>query len=263
MKKSTKFILLLFIVSIITTACGDTKKNEISIGVSPKPHKEIIELIKDDIEKEGYNLKIVEFTDYIKPNDAVEEGELDANFFQHEVYLKEFNKQRNFDLVSVGAVHIEPMGLYSNKIKNINDLGEGSTIAIPNDVTNGRRALLILEEAGLIKLDEKAGELATEKDIIANPLKLDILALDPAMIPKSLDDVDGAIINGNYALEIGLTIDKAIIAEEKDSPYANIVAVKSENKDDEKIKLLMKYLQSDKVKEAIERDYDNSIIPAF
>lgn len=264
MKKFTKFLLVLSILSLLVSGCGKkTNEKEISIGLSPRPHREIIEFIKDDLEKEGYTLKIVEFTDYIKPNDAVQEGELDANFFQHEVYLDEFNEQRNFDLVSAGAVHIEPMGLYSNKISAIDELKDGDTISIPNDVTNGRRALLILEKAGLIKIDEKAGALATEKDIVENPLNLTITPLEAAMIPKMLDDVDAAIINGNYALEADLTIDKAIISEEKDSPYANIIAVKSQNIDSEKTKTLMKVLQSDKVREFIETGFENSIIPGF
>lgn len=264
MKKITRLLVGLALVSLFITGCSKKdQEKEISIGLSPRPHREIIESIKGDLEAEGYSLKIVEFTDYIKPNDAVQEGELDANFFQHEVYLKEFNDQRKFDLVSVGGVHIEPMGLYSKDIEKIEDIKEGDSIAIPNDVTNGRRALLILEDAGLIKLDEKAGELATEKDIVENPLKLSITPLEAAMIPKMLDDVDAAIINGNYALEADLTLNDAILVEDKDSPYANIIAVKEENKNSEKIKILMKVLQSDKVRESIKNDYENSIIPAF
>lgn len=264
MKRFSKLIILSTILVLALTGCGKKGNDkEISIGVSPRPHREIIEFIKEDLEKEGYSLKIVEFTDYIKPNDALFEGDLDANFFQHEVYLDEFNQQRDFDLVSVADIHIEPMGLYSNTIDSIDELKEGDSIAIPNDVTNGNRALLILQEAGLVELDKDAGVLATEKDIVKNPLNLVITPLEAAMIPNMLDDVDAAIINGNYALEADFTLDMAILLEDKDSPYANIIAVKEENKDSDKTKALIKVLQTDKVREFIENGFDNSIIPGF
>ena len=194
-------------------------QNTIRIGVSPKPHKEIIELIQEDLEKEGINIEIVEFTDYIKPNLALAEGELDANFFQHEPYMNKFREEKNIDIVSIGGVHIEPMGLYSSKYKTIDELKDGSEIAIPNDVTNGGRALLLLEKYGLISLKDDVGILATEKDIEENPKNLKFTPLEAASLPRILGDVDGAIINGNFALEAGLIpTEDSLILEDKDSP---------------------------------------------
>jgi len=267
-------ILLITLLTLSIVGCskgtneanGNTQKETevIKIGVTPEPHGRIVELIKDDLKEEGIEIEIVEFTDYVTPNLALNDGDLDANFFQHEPYLNDFIKENNVDLVSIGAVHIEPMGLYSSKYESIDQIENGAEIAIPNDATNGGRALLLLEKAGLIKLDDKAGVLATEKDIVDNPKNLKFTPLEAAQLPRVLQDVDGAVINGNYALEAGLTPTKdAIFLEDKDSPYANIVAVRKGEENEEKFKKLMEALQSDKVKKFIEENYEGGVIPAF
>jgi D-methionine transport system substrate-binding protein len=264
-----KFALLLLITVLsfsLLTGCGKEKNDEnlIRIGVSPEPHKKIVELIKEDLEKEGIKVEIIEFTDYIKPNLALAENELDANFFQHEPYMNKFREEKNIDIISIGGVHIEPMGLYSSKYNSIDELKDGSEIAIPNDVTNGGRALLLLEKHGLIKLKEGTDILATENDIEENPKKLKLTPLEAASLPRVLKDIDGAIINGNYALEAGLIpTEDSIILEDKDSPYANIIAIRNGEENQERFIKLMEVLQSDKIKNFIEENYNGGVIPAF
>ncbi|HHV46868.1 MAG TPA: MetQ/NlpA family ABC transporter substrate-binding protein [Tissierellia bacterium] len=265
MKKLTLTVFIA-ILALTFVGCGQNESddNVIRIGVSPEPHGRIVELIKDDLEKERITLEIQEFTDYVTPNLALNDGELDANFFQHEPYLNNFNEERGTNLVSIGGVHIEPMGLYSSKYKSIDELEDGAEIAIPNDGTNGGRALLLLAEAGLITLDEDAGILATENDIVDNPKNLKIKPLEAAQLPRVLNDVEGAIINGNYALEAGLVPTKdAILLEGKESPYANIVAVRAGEENEEKFKKLMEALHSDEVREFIEETYEGGVVPAF
>ncbi len=265
MKKISLIFLTLILTFALFTGCGkEENSNKIKIGVSPVPHSEIIEFIKDDLEKDGVEVEIVEFTDYLIPNKALDDKDIDANFFQHEPYMNDFREKENLDIVSLGAVHIEPMGLFSTKYDNINDLKDGSTIAIPNDATNGGRALLLLEKNGLIKLDDKAGLLTTENDIVENPKNLKIEALEAAQLPRVLNDLDGAVINGNYALEADLVpTEDALILEEKDSPFANIIAIRKGEENEEKFKILMKHIQSDKVKKFIEDNYEGALIPAF
>ena len=254
----------LFIFAFAGCAGGGSKDNLIRIGVSPEPHAKMIEHIKDDLEKQGIKVEIIEFTDYHKPNLALADGELDAIFFQHEPYMNTFKEENNLDIISIGGVHVEPMGLYSNKHGSIDELPDGCEIAIPNDPTNGGRALLLLQKYDLIKLDDKAGILATENDITENPKNIKIVPLEAAQLPRVLDDVDGAVINGNYALEAGLVPTKdSLILEDKDSPYANIVAVKTSEKDEEKFKKLMEALRSDKMRKYIEETYEGGVIPAF
>jgi len=266
-------ILLISLLALTVVGCSketsqsktsDETTEVIRIGVTPEPHGKIVESIKDDLEKEGIKIEIVEFTDYVTPNLALADGDLDANFFQHEPYLNDFIKEKNVDLVSIGSIHIEPMGLYSSKYKSIDQIEDGAEIAIPSDATNGGRALLLLEKTGLIKLDDKAGILATEKDIVDNPKNLKFTPLEAAQLPRVLQDVDGAVINGNYALESGLIPTKdAIFLEDKSSPYANIVVVRKGEEHQEKFKKLMKALQSDEVKQFIEENYEGGVIPAF
>jgi len=221
-------------------------------------------LIKDDLEKEGIKLEVIEFTDYVKPNTALADKEIDANFFQHLPYMNEFKEKQNINIVSIGAVHIEPMGLYSKKYKSIDEIPNGSTIAIPNDPTNGGRALLLLQENGIIKLKDPDNILSTENDIAENPKNLKFEALEAAQLPRVLGDVDGAVINGNYALEANLVPTKnALILEDKSSPYANIVAVRGGEENQEKFQKLIKALQSEKVKKFIEEKYNGGVIPAF
>jgi len=241
---------------------ADSSEKTIKVGATPVPHAEILEQAKPLLEAKGYTLEIVEFTDYVTPNTALAEGELDANFFQHIPYLEEFNKEKGLDLVYTAKVHIEPMGIYSNKISDLASLAEGASIAIPNDPTNGARALRVLEDAGLIKVAE--GDLVSKLDITENPKNLVIEELEAAMLPRQLDNVDAAVINTNYALEAGLnpTAD-ALALESADSPYANILVARADNKDSDAIKALSEVLNSAEIKQFIEENYKGSIIPAF
>jgi len=261
-----KIILVLSLIAIFI-GCGKKEavdSNTLRVGASPSPHAEILEIIKEDLAKEGIKLEIIEFTDYVTPNLALNDGEIDANFFQHVPYLEAFSKDRGLDITSVGGVFVSPLSLFSNKIKDINELEVGATIAIPNDPSNGGRALLILEKVGLIKLDPNAGLKASILDITENPKKINFKEIDAAQLPRSLQDVDAAFINGNYALDAGIDpVKDAILREGKDSPYSNVVAVKTENKDDLKIKALVKALQSDKVRKFIVEKYHGIITPTF
>ncbi|NLJ79379.1 MAG: MetQ/NlpA family ABC transporter substrate-binding protein [Tissierellia bacterium] len=266
MKKIILIVLSVVLALGILAGCGSTADNEdlIKIGVSPVPHRELIELIEEDLKDEGIELEIIEFEDYVKPNLALAEGEIDANFFQHEPYMDNFKEENNIDIVSLGNVHVEPMGLFSSKYDDIEDIEDGSEIAIPNDPTNGGRALLLLEKYGLIKLDPEAGILATENDIEENPKNLKFTALESAYLPRALDEVDGAVINGNYALEADLVpTQDSIIIEGKDSPYANIVAVRAGEENEDRFIKLLQALQSDKVKKFIEENYEGGVIPGF
>lgn len=267
MKKSLGILLTIILVtSIVITGCNSSSDNDkvIVVGASPEPHAQMLKLIADDLEKEGYELKIVEFTDYVKPNLALDEKELDANFFQHLPYLLEFNEKNNLDLVSLANIHIEPMGLYSNKISDISELKDGAEIAIPSDTVNGGRALLILEDNGLIKLKEGVELNATENDIVENPKNITIRPLEAAQLPRSLDDVDAAVINGNYALQANLNPTKdALLIEKSNSPFANIVAIRKGEENSPKLQALVKALQSDEVRAFIEEKYNGGVIPSF
>lgn len=281
MKKNLIKVFTLALVSALTLAAcsggadnkpaqGDaTKTTEksnkvLKIGASPQPHAAILENIKQDLADKGIELEIQQFSDYVVPNTAVEDGDLDANFFQHVPYMDEFNKQQGTHLVSVGSVHLEPMGLYSKKIKDLKELKEGATISIPNDPTNGGRALLLLEKNGIVKLKDGAGLAATDKDIVENPMNLKITLLDAAQLPRTLEDVDASVINTNFALEADLNpLNDALVIEDKDSPYANIVAVKEGNEKDERVVALMEALNSEKTKKFIEDEYKGAIVPAF
>jgi D-methionine transport system substrate-binding protein len=269
MKKHLGVILLGLITIFAITGCGASKtstsaadKKTIIIGASAIPHAEILEQVKPILAKEGYTLEIKVFNDYVQPNIALNDGELDANFFQHIPYLTTFNKEHKTDLVPTVKVHIEPMGLYSKKIKSIGEIKDGAQIAIPNDATNGSRALELLQKAGLIKL--KKVDLPTKNDITENKKNLKIVELDAAQLPRTLDDVDASVINANYALEAGLNPTKdALILEAKDSPYANVIAVKKGNENKPYIKALDKAINSPAIKKFIEDKYKGSIVPAF
>lgn len=240
------------------------KKQILTVGATPVPHAELLALIKDDLAKEGIELKIVEFTDYVTPNLALDAGDLDANFFQHKPYLDAFSAERKLNLVSAFGVHVEPLGLYSEKMKSIGDLKDGSTIAIPNDPTNEGRALLLLQAKGLITLSDKAGLQGTPRDIAKNPKNLKFRELEAAQLPRSLGDVDGAVINGNYAMEAGLNpVKNALILEGAESPYVNVVAVKKGHENDPKILALKKALCSQKVKDYILAHYDGGVVATF
>lgn len=275
-RKSILSLLLTGALAISLIGCGNTnKENEtgsksedktITIGVTPVPHKEIVEEIKPDLEAEGYTVNIVEFTDYVTPNTALAEGELDANYFQTIAYLDETNEGKGLDLTYTKGIHLEPLGVYSSAIKDLNELEEGATVAIPNDPSNEARALRVLEGAGLIKLKE--GELVTPNDITENTKNLKFEELEAAQLPRVLEEVGIAVINGNYALEAGLNpAENALYLEdatkEASKKYHNVLAVKKGNEDSEKIKALTKALTSDKAKKFIEEKYNGSVIPTF
>ncbi|WP_352417195.1 MetQ/NlpA family ABC transporter substrate-binding protein [Clostridium tertium] len=275
-RKSILSLLLTGALAISLIGCGNTNKEAetgskgedktITIGVTPVPHKEIVEEIKPDLEAEGYTVKIVEFTDYVTPNTSLAEGELDANYFQTVAYLEETNEGKGLDLTYTKGIHLEPLGVYSSTIKSLDELKEGATVAVPNDPSNEARALRVLEGAGLIKLKE--GELVTPKDITENPKNLKFEELEAAQLPRVLEEVGIAVINGNYALEAGLNpAENALYLEdatkEASKKYHNVLAVKKGNEDSEKIKALTNALTSDKVKKFIEEKYNGSVIPTF
>ena len=245
-------------------AQGSDKKVVLKVGATPVPHAEILNEIKPLLAKDGIDLQIIEFTDYVKPNLSLNDKEIDANFFQHEPYLKKFAADRKLDLVNLVAVHIEPMGVYSKKLKDIKSVPDGAKVAIPNDPTNGGRALNILAKAGLIKLKDGVGISATVGDIVENPKNLKITEAEAAMLPRTLDDVDLAVINSNFAMEAKLNPTKdALFIEPKDSPYANIVAVRKGDENRKEIQALKNALTSPEVKKFIEEKYKGAVIPAF
>ena len=249
------------LVSVVGCSKG-TDNNKIVVGASSSPHAEILEVIKPQLEEQGYELEIKVFDDYILPNTALDEGSLDANYFQHVPYLEETIKEKGYKLTYTEKVHLEPIGLYSDKVKSLDEIKENSTIAIPNDPTNGARALKLLADNGLISI--KDGELISIKDIVKNPKNLEIKEMNAEQLPTVLKDVEGAVINTNYAISAKLNpIKDAIVIESTDSPYSNILAVREDNKDSEKIKALSKALTSKEVKEFIEKEYQGSIIPSF
>ena len=235
----------------------------LKVGATPEPHADILNLIKDDLAAEGIDLKVIEFTDYVTPNEAVESGEIDANYFQHIPYLESFNTERGYHLVNAGGIHVEPFALYSKKIKSVKDLKKKSRIAIPNDPTNEARALLLLQEAGLIKLTPDAGITATVQDITENPLKLKFSEIEAASLPRVLSDVTAAVINGNYAIPAGLSAAKdGLFVEGSSSPYVNVIAVKAGNENTPAIKALIKAVQSEKVRNYIKERYPNGDVVA-
>ena len=238
----------------------------IKVGVSPVPHGDIINYVKDNLAAAaGLNIEVVEFTDYVQPNLALDDGTIDANYFQHVPYLTDFNKEHGTDLVSVGPVHIEPLGIYSKKIKSLSEITDGAVVIIPNDATNAGRALNLLAANGLITLKEGVGYAATVDDITANPKNLKITELEAAQLVRSLEDATIAVINGNYALEGGLTPSKDALALEsaENNPYANVLVVKKGHENDEGVQILYKLLTSPEVKKFIEEKYNGSVIPAF
>ena len=237
---------------------------EISVGVTPVPHGEIMEFVKPIVAKQGVDLKIVEFNDYVQPNLATDDGELDANYFQHRPYLEEFTKDHGINLVEVATVHIEPMGVYSKQIKEINELKDGAVIAIPNDLTNGGRALLLLNKAGVITLEDPTDITATVMDIKDNPKNIEIRELEAAQLPRALEDVDAAVINTNFAMQADLIPQRdAIVIEGADSPYVNILVANPESAQKEDMKILIKAVQSEETKAFIEKQYKGAVLPAF
>ena len=260
MKKSFKTLLAAAFILVGATALA----GELKVGATPVPHAELLNLVKEDLKTEGVDLKVVEFTDYVTPNLALAEGELDANFFQHFPYLEKFSNERGLNLVSAGKVHVEPLGVFSQKIKDIKDLPNKATIAIPSDPSNGGRALILLHNNGIIKLNDPTNLYVTEFDIVENPKKLKFKPIEAAQLPRVLPDVDAAVINGNYALEAGFSpVEDSLLLEGAESPYANIIAVKSGDESKEDIQKLLKALQSKKVSDYIGANYKGGVVPAF
>ena len=250
--------------AVAAVAAFSAHAGDLSVAASPVPHAEILEFVKPALAKEGVNLKVKVFTDYIQPNVQVAEKRLDANFFQHQPYLDEFNKAKGTHLVSVAAVHLEPLGAYSSKYKKLDEIKDGSTVVIPNDATNGGRALLLLDKAGLIKLKDSSNILSTIKDITANPKNLKFRELEAATLPRVLTQVDLALINTNYALEAKLNPEKdALVIEGSDSPYVNILVARPDDKNSADMQKLVAALHTPEVKAFILEKYKGAIVPAF
>lgn len=246
---------------------GSANAATIKVGATPAPHAAILEVAKKILEGEGYALDIVEYDDYVTPNDSLEDGSLDANYFQHITYMNEFNAEHGTHLVSVANVHYEPFGLYAGKTASLGELADGAQIAVPNDGTNEARALLLLQQEGLITLKEGVGLSATKSDVAENPHGYDIVELAADQLPSRLADVDMAVINGNYAIDAGLKVSDAVAVEaatgEAAEAYVNVLAVKEGNESSEAIQALVKALQSDEVKAYIEETYDGAVVPLF
>ena len=278
MKKFAALIASLLLVVFAVAGCGSDNKQAASsssssssqgkvlkVGATAVPHAEILEVVKPLLAKEGIDLQIVEFSDYVQPNLALNDKELDANFFQHAPYLENFmSEHSNVKLANAGGIHIEPMGIYSKKIKSLNELKDGASIALPNDPTNGGRSLLLLEKAGLLKLKDGVGVKATVQDITENPKHLQFKEVEAAQVPRTLDDVDAAVINTNFAMQVNLVPTKdALLMEDSTSPYVNIVAVRAGDESRPEIQALMKALKSDEVKQFINDKYKGAVVPAF
>ena len=245
-------------------APAQTAAVELKIGVSPVPHADIINFVAPTLEKEGVKVKVIALNDYVQPNLALSEKELDANFFQHKPYLDTFSKEHKLNLAVLAAVHLEPMGVYSKSIKNVADLPDGAKIAVPNDPTNGGRALKVLETAGILKVRPEAGILASPADIVDNPKHVKIVEVEAAQLPRALDDVDAAVINSNYALAAKLNPTKdAIAIESKDSPYANVVVVRAGDENRPELQKLKNALLTPEVKKFLEEKYQGAVVPAF
>lgn len=262
-----------------TTAAGETNNateaatealaelKPLVVGATPAPHAEILNAAKELLKEKGYDLQIKEYTDYVQPNLALDAGDLDANYFQHFPYLEQFCQERGTKLVSAASIHYEPFGIYAGKTASIAELADGAKVAVPNDATNEARALLLLEAEGLIKLKEGVGLEATKLDIVENTKNLDIFEVEAALIPRTLPDVEIAVINGNYAIEAGLKVSDALAVEDTDSiaatTYGNVVAVQEGRENDEAVQALVDALESDEVKAFIESKYQGAVVPLY
>lgn len=288
MKKTNYVILAALLLAGSLTACSGAKKTpetttadaktetkaektgdleSIVVGASPSPHVEILKAAKEVLKEKGYDLVIKEYTDYVQPNLALDSGDLDANYFQHQPYLDQFNEEKGTDLVSAASIHYEPFGIYAGKSKSLADLKEGAEIAVPNDVSNEARALLLLADNGLIELKDGVELNATKNDIVKNEKNFKIIEVEAAQLPRSLGDVDIAVINGNYAIEAGLKVSDALAVEDAKSTaatrYSNIIAVRKGEETSEKTKALVDALTSDAVKTHMEETYEGAVVPSF
>jgi len=264
-----KLLIALLALTLALSLAGVASANTaVRIGASPTPHAEVLNFVKPLLAEKGFDLTVVEFTDYIVPNTATQDGQLDANYFQHIPYLESFNAENGTTLVPVIPMHFEPMGIYPGKSSSLEDIKDGAKIAVPNDPTNQARALLLLQAQGLIKIDEDKGLLATKLDIVENPHNIDIYEVEAALVPQVLRDVDFAIINGNYALQAGLSVTKdAVASEALDSEAAktriNYVVVKEGNEDAPFVEALREVLNTDAVRTFIEDRFGGAVVPAF
>ena len=275
MKNIRKLSVLAIVLALIFafTACGATSNDEegeakiIRVAASPTPHAEILNSIADNLEEEGWTLEVVEFDDYVQPNVATTEGDVDANYFQHVPYLEQYNDENGTELVAVGNVHYEAMGAYKGTKASFDELADGDKIAVPNDVTNEARALQLLAANGVLTLKDGVGLEATKTDIVDNPKNIEIVELEAATIPASLPDVAVGVINANYALGAGLTTDDAIAYESEDSEaaetYVNVIVVNAGNEDSEKTKALVAAIQTDEVKEFIAEQFKGAVQAKF
>ncbi len=250
-----------------TSSSSSSSDTTIKVGASPTPHAEILNKVKSKLADQGYTLEVVEYNDYIQPNTALEAGELDANYFQHITYLENFNQENGTHLASAGSIHFEPMRIYAGKTKNLSELADGATVSVPNDTTNEARALLLLQQEGLIKLKDGAGTNATKIDIVENPKNLQINEVEAAQVPRTVSDVDIVVANCNYAISAGLDSASALAVEsdtgQAAQAYANVVAVKEGQESSEKIKALVAALTTDEVKSFIESEYNGAVVPLF
>ncbi len=262
MKKS---ILVLVAAVLLLAGCNkQADENVLKVGATPVPHAELLNLVKEDLLKEGITLEVIEFTDYVTPNIALNDGQIDVNFFQHVPYMESFAAERKLNIESYAGIHVEPLGLYSESFTDVKDIPEGATIAIPNDSVNGGRALLLLQKNGLLTIDPTAGLTANERDITENPFNFVIKPLEAAQLPRVLRDLDAAVINGNFALEAGLNpVEDSLLLEGADSPYVNILTIRSGEGDDVRFKKLVDALKTDKIKKYILENYDGGVVPTF
>ncbi len=269
MKKIIALSLIVLLLAAALSGCGKSAEpNKIRIAATAVPHAEILEVAKEILAKQGYELEIVVYTDYVQPNLVVDKGELDANYFQHTPYMDQFNAENGTSIVSAGLIHYEPFGIFAGKTASIDALPDGAQISIPNDGTNGARALLLLQQEGIITLKEGAGIEATVYDVVDNPKNVQIIEMEAAQLPLSLRDVDLSVINGNYALEAGLNPATDALALEDASgtaaqTFANLVGVKAGNENSEAIKALVAALQSEEVRSFINETYQGSVVPIF
>ncbi|ACU94528.1 ABC-type metal ion transport system, periplasmic component/surface antigen [Cryptobacterium curtum DSM 15641] len=260
------------VVAFALAGCGtagtsSTNDTVIKVGASPTPHAEILKAVKDELAAKGYTLEVVEYQDYIQPNVALNDGDLDANYFQHAPYLDNYNEQNKTDLVSIGAIHFEPMSLYAGKSSDLSAIADGAKIAVPSDATNEARALLLLQDQGILKLKDGAGLEATTNDIVENPYHVQFIEVEAASVARQLQDADFAIVNGNFAQAAGLDSSKVLVSESAQSEaaktYANVVAVRAADKDSAKSKALYEALTSDTARQFIESTYNGAVVPVF
>ncbi|AMQ88973.1 MULTISPECIES: MetQ/NlpA family ABC transporter substrate-binding protein [Marinobacter] len=251
-------------IAAVATFSSAAVAEKLSVAATPVPHAELLEFVKPALAEQGVELDVKVFTDYVQPNIQVDQKRMDANFFQHQPYLDEFNSGRGTNLVTVAGIHVEPFGAYSSKISSLDELKDRAVVAIPNDPTNGGRALLLLQEAGLITLKDESKITATPRDIADNPKRLNFRELEAATLPRILNQVDMALINTNYALEAGLNpSEDAMVIEGAESPYVNILVARPDNKDSDAMQKLANALKSDAVREFIKEKYEGAVVPAF